>query len=221
MKKGKGRKVKIKTARTENSWRLRVKKTIRRKLKRKNKMRTDEIKSINSNCDKDWQTTISKANQNETHGRTDVTYQSECQSWLYKSAVMSVMYGTEVRSSSVIQTRTTGSCTPHDSTTITGCYMEGQSTKWRHRDSDDIGKDGPYHQGKKIEMMRACILRMEDDRILKQCLYWRTHHVTSNKNQEIQQRLLDWYHKSRLEVHWRGVGWSWTNCNHQRSPVSN
>jgi len=50
-----------------------------------------------------------------------------------------------------------GCRTPQVSTTTVGHYMQRQSAQWRHQKSDETTKNGPHHQGKKIEMAGTCV----------------------------------------------------------------
>ena len=50
-----------------------------------------------------------------------------------------------------------GSRASQVSTTTLGHYMERQSAQWRHTKSDETTKNGPNHQGKKIEMAGTCV----------------------------------------------------------------
>jgi len=66
--------------------------------------------------------------------------------------------------------------------------MEGQNTKVRHHDLDEIGRDGAYNQGKKSGWLGQ-IQHMEDDRTQQQALYWQMHHHIKGKPRRPRKEL--------------------------------
>ena len=108
-----------------------------------------------------------------------------------------------------------GCRTPLVSTTL-GYYMERQSAQWRRTKSYGTTKNGPHHQGKKIEMAGTCVAhgRWQDTKASHTMANGLMHH--KSRKAEIE---LDWHRNSRFEVSWHGMGRRRTSSSRQRRLV--
>ena len=93
-------------------------------------------------------------------------------------------------------------------------YMERQSAQWRHQKSDETTKNGPHHQGKKIEMAGSCTAhgRRQDTKASHTMANGLMHQKKTRK----AETELDWHRNSRFEVNWHGLGRGQTSSSRQR-----
>ena len=100
-----------------------------------------------------------------------------------------------------------GCRTSEVSTTTLGYYMERQSAQWRHTKSDETTKNGPHHQGKKIEIAGTCTVhgRRQDTKA--------SHGLMHQKSRKAEIEL-NWHRISRFEVNSKT---HWATCPHQSS----
>ena len=123
---------------------------------------------------------------------------------LYESLVMStVLYSAELWTLSSTQKKKTRYRPPIVSATTSGHYMERQSTKRRHQKSDKVTKNGPYHQRTKIEMAGR-VLRVGDDRIPKQAMYWQMESQTRRK---LGRPRMNWIDTVARDLKSIGIDW--------------
>ena len=100
--------------------------------------------------------------------------------------------------------------TPQVSTMTLGYYTEIQSAQWK---SDETTKNGPHHQGKKIEMAGTCVAhgRRQDIKASHTMANGLVHQ--KSRKAEIE---LDWHRISRFKVNWHGMGRCRASSSRQR-----